>query len=205
MSGRGSHAPTREPARPASQRNSGAFRVRTTDEPPASPARTVAGTTPLPQSPLATTKIAAFNPDAAPAAAASVAPTATAPQVIAPPMPEPEVETVNSDDEVFTDSTLARAALVITHDVESAFRISDRIALLDEKRITHVGTPDEFRRCTGQIKLGLPVSVALVGVAERLKLQDFDVFVSTVRLHQTTGGNLRDARPLDRPRAVLQM
>src|SRR3954468_24202554 len=109
-----------EPARPAaSQRNSGAFRVRATDDPaprPASrrvraldapaPSRTVAGTTPVPQSPVATAKIPAFNPDAAPAAAATAAPTATAPQVIAPPMPEPEVETLNADDEVFTDSTL---------------------------------------------------------------------------------------------------
>ena len=104
-----------EPARPS--RNSGAFRVRT-DE-PASPARTVAGTTPLPQSPspLATAKMPAFNPDATPAAAASVAPAATAPQVIAPPLPEPEIETVSAEDEVFTDSTLARAADAVPADI----------------------------------------------------------------------------------------
>ncbi len=113
-----------EPARPAaSQRNSGAFRVRATDEP--APARTVAGTTPVPQSPLATAKIPAFNPDAAPAAAASVAPAATAPQVIAPPMPEPEIETVSADDEVFTDSTLARAADAVPADIISSAPIAD--------------------------------------------------------------------------------
>jgi hypothetical protein len=104
-----------DPVRPASQRNSGAFRVRAQDEP--SPTRTVAGTTPLPQSPVVTAKIPAFNPDAAPAAAASVAPAATAPQVIAPPMPEPEIETVSAEDEVFTDSTLARAADAVPADI----------------------------------------------------------------------------------------
>ena len=102
-----------EPVRPAaSQRNSGAFRVRGPEE--ASSTRTVAGTTPIPQqpqSPLATAKIPAFNPDA-PAAAASVAP------VIAPPMPEPEViETVSAVDEVFTDSPLARAAEAVPADI----------------------------------------------------------------------------------------
>jgi|SRR4051794_28605821 len=113
-----------EPARPAaSQRNSGAFRVRATDDP--APSRTVAGTTPVPQSPVATAKIPAFNPDAAPAAAATAAPTATAPQVIAPPMPEPEVETLNADDEVFTDSTLARAADAVPADIISSAPIAE--------------------------------------------------------------------------------
>jgi len=103
-----------EPARPAAQRrDSGAFRVRSGDE--ASPARTVAGTMPLPQSPVATAKIPAFNPDAT--VAASVAPVASAPPVIAPPMPEPEIETVSAEDEVFTDSTLARAADAVPADI----------------------------------------------------------------------------------------
>jgi len=103
-----------EPARPAAQRrDSGAFRVRTGDEP--SPARTVAGTMPLPQSPASTAKIPAFNPDAT--VAASVAPVASAPPVIAPPILEPEIETISADDEVFTDSTLARAADAVPADI----------------------------------------------------------------------------------------
>jgi signal recognition particle receptor subunit beta len=103
-----------EPVRPAAQRrDSGAFRVRTNDE--ASPARTVAGTMPLPQSPASTAKIPAFNPDAAPSA--SVVPMASAPPVIAPPMPEPEIETISAEDEVFTDSTLARAADAVPADI----------------------------------------------------------------------------------------
>jgi len=100
-----------EPVRPAAQRrDSGAFRVRSGDEP--SPSRTVAGTMPLPQSPVATEKIPAFNPGASASVAAPVAQ-----PVIAPPMPEPEIETIGSDDEVFTDSTLARAADAVPDDI----------------------------------------------------------------------------------------
>jgi len=37
-------------------------------------------------------------------------------------------------------------SLAVTHDIHSAFRIGDRIALLQEGRIIHVGTVDETRR-----------------------------------------------------------
>lgn len=36
-------------------------------------------------------------------------------------------------------------SLVITHDIESAYRISDRIAMLYEGRVRAVGTPEEIR------------------------------------------------------------
>jgi tight adherence protein B len=51
-------------------------------------------------------------------------------------------------------------------------------------------TADEFRRCVGQIHLGLSVAAALQRMAERLDLLDFNAFVSTVTLYHTTGGNL---------------
>lgn len=37
-------------------------------------------------------------------------------------------------------------SVVVTHDVEGALAISDRVALLDRGRLQFVGTPDEFRR-----------------------------------------------------------
>jgi phospholipid/cholesterol/gamma-HCH transport system ATP-binding protein len=40
---------------------------------------------------------------------------------------------------------LGVTGVVITHDMESAFRISDRIAMLHEGRIRFEGTPDELR------------------------------------------------------------
>jgi tight adherence protein B len=49
---------------------------------------------------------------------------------------------------------------------------------------------DEFRRSADQIRLGLPVSVALQAVAERVKLADFNILVTAVNLHRTMGGNL---------------
>lgn len=48
----------------------------------------------------------------------------------------------------------------------------------------------EFRRCSEQINLGLSVPAALQLMANRLQLVDFNVFVSIVSLHRTTGGNL---------------
>jgi tight adherence protein B len=49
---------------------------------------------------------------------------------------------------------------------------------------------EEFRRAVEQIKLGLTVPAALLGMARRLRLADFDVFVTVVTLHRTMGGNL---------------
>ncbi len=49
---------------------------------------------------------------------------------------------------------------------------------------------EEFRRSVEQIKLGLTVPVALQGMARRLQLVDFDIFVTVVTLHRTMGGNL---------------
>lgn len=40
---------------------------------------------------------------------------------------------------------LGVTGVVVTHDMESAYRVSDRIAMLHEGRIRVVGTPDEIR------------------------------------------------------------
>jgi len=37
-------------------------------------------------------------------------------------------------------------SIVVTHDVEGALEISDRVALLEHGKLRFVGTPDEFRR-----------------------------------------------------------
>jgi phospholipid/cholesterol/gamma-HCH transport system ATP-binding protein len=36
-------------------------------------------------------------------------------------------------------------SVVVTHDMTSAYRVADRIAMLHEGRIRFVGTPDEIR------------------------------------------------------------
>lgn len=41
---------------------------------------------------------------------------------------------------------LGVTSIVVTHDIEGALPISDRVAMLDQGRIRFVGTPDEFRK-----------------------------------------------------------
>ncbi len=49
---------------------------------------------------------------------------------------------------------LGVTGLVITHDMRSAFRISDRMAMLYEGRIRFEGTPDEFREADDPVVRG---------------------------------------------------
>jgi len=55
---------------------------------------------------------------------------------------------------------------------------------------------EEFKRCTGQLRLGLTMHAALLSMARRVQLTDFNSFVSAVGYFQQTGGNL--ALVLDR-------
>jgi len=41
---------------------------------------------------------------------------------------------------------VAKTVVIVTHDLEEAFRLGDRIALMSEGRLVQVGTPDELRR-----------------------------------------------------------
>lgn len=49
---------------------------------------------------------------------------------------------------------LGVTSLVITHDMKSAYTISDRIAMLFEGRVVEVGTPDEIRSTQNRIVRG---------------------------------------------------
>jgi phospholipid/cholesterol/gamma-HCH transport system ATP-binding protein len=49
---------------------------------------------------------------------------------------------------------LGVTSLVITHDMKSAYAISDRIAMLFEGRVVEVGTPDEIKRTDNRIVRG---------------------------------------------------
>jgi phospholipid/cholesterol/gamma-HCH transport system ATP-binding protein len=49
---------------------------------------------------------------------------------------------------------LGATGLVITHDMKSAFRISDRIAMLYDGRIRFVGTPEEMQTAEDPVVKG---------------------------------------------------
>jgi phospholipid/cholesterol/gamma-HCH transport system ATP-binding protein len=49
---------------------------------------------------------------------------------------------------------LGVTSLVITHDMKSAYAISDRIAMLFEGRVVEVGTPEEIKRTENRIVRG---------------------------------------------------
>jgi phospholipid/cholesterol/gamma-HCH transport system ATP-binding protein len=46
---------------------------------------------------------------------------------------------------VATRDRFGVTSVVVSHDIEAVFRISDRVAMLDEGRLLTVGTPDELR------------------------------------------------------------
>ena len=50
-----------------------------------------------------------------------------------------------------TRRILGVTAVVVTHDMESAFTIADRIAMMYDEKIIAIGTPDEFRQSANPI------------------------------------------------------
>jgi phospholipid/cholesterol/gamma-HCH transport system ATP-binding protein len=52
------------------------------------------------------------------------------------------------------DRELGVTSVVITHDITSAYRVADRIAMLHEGRIRQVGTPDQIRSTTDRVVRG---------------------------------------------------
>jgi len=42
-------------------------------------------------------------------------------------------------------------SVVVTHDMKSAFKVADRIAMLHEGKIIHSGAPDEIRETTNPV------------------------------------------------------
>ena len=53
-----------------------------------------------------------------------------------------------------TDRELNVTSIVITHDMQSAFRIADRIGMLHRGRIRYIGTPDEIRQAEDPVVRG---------------------------------------------------
>lgn len=67
---------------------------------------------------------------------------------------DPVTKAVIDDLIVRMSDELGVTGVVITHDMKSAFRISDRVAMLYDGRIRFVGTPDEVRTSDDPIVRG---------------------------------------------------
>lgn len=67
---------------------------------------------------------------------------------------DPVTTTVIDDLILKMKQELGVTSLVITHDMGSAYRISDRVAMLYEGRVLEVGTPDEIRATENPIVRG---------------------------------------------------
>ncbi|MFH1394734.1 MAG: ABC transporter ATP-binding protein [Candidatus Omnitrophota bacterium] len=51
----------------------------------------------------------------------------------------------------YLHNTLKTTSITVTHDMKSAYQIADRIAMLYDKQIIEVGTPDEIKNSKNQI------------------------------------------------------
>lgn len=52
---------------------------------------------------------------------------------------------------VSTRRIMGVTAVVVTHDMDSAFTIADRIAMMYDEKIIEIGTPDEFRQSSNPL------------------------------------------------------
>jgi phospholipid/cholesterol/gamma-HCH transport system ATP-binding protein len=78
---------------------------------------------------------------------------------------------------------LGVTSLVITHDMKSAYAISDRIAMLFEGRVVEVGTPDQIKRTENRIVRGF-----VEGRPEMIEDAQADAAPQTVHGSRHTGG-----------------
>jgi len=67
---------------------------------------------------------------------------------------DPVTTAVIDDLMIKMSDELGVTGVVITHDMKSAFRISDRVAMLYDGRIRYVGTPDEMQKTEDPVVKG---------------------------------------------------
>lgn len=78
--------------------------------------------------------------------------------------------------------------MMLAQSVRAGLSLERAIGMIGQQG--KIAVAAEFRRCSTQIELGLPVVAALQSVADRLQVLDFSAFVSLIALHQQAGGNL---------------
>ncbi len=69
------------------------------------------------------------------------------------------------------DKELGATSIVVTHDVEGALPISDRVALLEGGKVRFVGTPDEFRMTEDPLVRAFLDRDAAAAAAETMEIE----------------------------------
>jgi tight adherence protein B len=83
---------------------------------------------------------------------------------------------------------LPDAFFLLARSLRAGLTLEEAVAAVGEQGVRPLA--DEFRRCTGYFRLGLPAPAALQLMAGRLRLPDLNGLVAIVALHRTSGGNL---------------
>jgi tight adherence protein B len=83
---------------------------------------------------------------------------------------------------------LPDAIYLIARSLRAGVSLEESFRLVGEEGMKPLA--GEFKRCAASLGLGLPLATALQMMAERVRLLDFNAFVSTLTFHQSTGGNL---------------
>jgi len=86
------------------------------------------------------------------------------------------------------EDQLADTIYLLARSLRTGMSLEQALEMIGERGIQPLAA--EFKRCHAQIKLGLPVTIALENMARDLHMIDFNALVSTVAVFQTTGGNL---------------
>ena len=69
------------------------------------------------------------------------------------------------------DKELGATSIVVTHDVEGALPISDRVALLEGGKVRFVGTPDQFRNAEDPLVRAFLDRGAAAAAAETMEIE----------------------------------
>jgi tight adherence protein B len=83
---------------------------------------------------------------------------------------------------------LPDAFYLLARSLRAGLSLEQGIKLLGEESEKPLAS--EFKRCAGQIQLGMIAPVALQMMADRVQLVDFNAFVSAIGVHRVSGGNL---------------
>lgn len=93
----------------------------------------------------------------------------------------------NKYEERFNEQ-LAEICRLLGNAARSGLTINQGIEMVAREIQAPAGT--EFKRIANELKLGVPLEIALRSVQERNKSREFQLFIATILIQKKTGGNL---------------